>query len=736
MSAVAHNEWLKGQKTALYLNGYYSSTGEASPGIREANGRKNLYENAPVYVEPLVVPPQAPIVGNLNAAIANEIATNIVGAHELHQDRLDIYLTQDGTDTKTTLEQCRNFKHICLGELRFIHASAEERLVEESGAALAQWYNGHFGYDFGYVLERGLENIMKEIQKLGAHSSRPEFYTALGITVEGMQRYIYRHKLYADSLLEGEGTGQFSREYLQTVSGVCGNIAYHKPADFHEAVQLQWFLMMFSDYDSFARYDQYMLPFYENDTGVSKEEAKNIFKAMLQRANECSILNMTIGGLTPDGEDAVNDLTYLIMESVRELKLKCPNLCLRVSRFDTPRLWKEIGINLSTGQALPALYNDDVFIPMLGKAGIHQNDANNYTLAGCSQAVIPGKSNFNCDVGLYVPAKMLELALHNGLDPRTKKQTGPQTGDPVFFQTYDDLYRAYRDQMMYCVAKGASLNNQDVRARKGMLSCVRTILMPECMHKGIGILEGGSTYNGIQSEVIGLTNTANSLMAVKTLVYDEQKITMEQLLQALNADFNGFEDVHAMLLGAPKFGNNHREADSIRYEITRDIYAQLSSHAAELGGFHWPGEVIFSYHVSQGYYVGALPDGRHAYTPLADSAGPSQGTDTKGVTAMLLSAAGLPFDMPCTSINVNVKFAMNLWQEQKDKIITVFQSYFYMGGGQLQINVLDARALRDALEHPMEHKSLVVRVGGFSAYFVELPRDVQLEIISRTEIAA
>jgi formate C-acetyltransferase len=330
---------------------------------------------------------------------------------------------------------------------------------------------------------------------------------------------------------------------------------------------------------------------------------------------------------------------------------------------------------------------------------------------------------------------MLNLALHNGFDTRLQKQAGPQTGDAASFQTFDDLYRAYREQMVYCVEKGAALNNQDVRARKDFLSCVRTFLIPECIEKGIGVLQGGATYNGIQGEVVGLTNTANGLIAVKKLIYDEQKFSMKQLIQALDANFEGYEDIRSMLLHAPKFGNNHLEVDNLRYEITRDLYMELSSHKAELGGVHWGGEVIFSYHISQGYCVGALPDGRLAYTPLADSAGPSQGTDTSGLTAVLLSASKLPFNMLCTSINLNLKFSLNLWFEQKDKILTAFQSYFQIGGGQLQINVLDACALRDALDHPMEHKSLVVRVGGFSAYFVELPRDLQLEIISRTETA-
>ena len=723
------NETLKKQKTSFYLNGYYSVS-NCSAGLREATGRKKFYENAPLFLDgsPL-------IAGKMNKALDNEVATCVVNSNQLHYDRLEQFLQQvflDEETKRTTQKQFDELQKTCVYRLRSAMASGEEKLVEESGAALAQGYNGHFGYDYGFVLNRGLDEVKSYIQRCADIHGANEFYQALLITTEGMQTYIYRHKLYAESLLADENMRkEFGKDYLEKVASVCGNIAFNKPADFHEAVQLQWFLMMFTDYDSFARYDQYMLTFYQNEKNISG--AKDIFKGLLIRLNEGGILNMTIGGLTPDGKNAVNDLTLMILQATREMKFRCPNLCLRINKFTTDEIWKEAGESLATGQALPALYNDDAIIPMLLSQGISELDANNYTLAGCSQAVIPGKSNFNCDVGLYTPAKMLELALHNGFDTRIQKQVGPKTGEAISFNSYEEFYSAYRNQMVYCVEKGAALNNQDVRARRDFLSCVRTIMIPECIEKGIGILQGGATYNCIQGEVIGLTNTANALIAVKKLIFEEKKITMEQLLQALNANFAGFENIRTMLLSVPKFGNDITEVDDIRSEITRDFFTQLSSQKAELGGVHWGGEVIFNYHISMGVCTGALPDGRFAYTPLADSAGPTQGSDTEGLTAILHSVSKLPFNLPATSINLNLKFPKNLWHEQKSKILTAFQTYFAMGGGQLQVNVLDAKALRDALDNPAEHKNIVVRVGGFSAYFVELDRDLQEEIISRTE---
>jgi len=257
--------------------------------------------------------------------------------------------------------------------------------------------------------------------------------------------------------------------------------------------------------------------------------------------------------------------------------------------------------------------------------------------------------------------------------------------------------------------------------------------MPECIEKGLGILQGGATYNGIQGEVVGLTNASDGLTAIKHLVFDEKRIGLPLLVEALDADFNGYEAIRAMCLGAPKFGNNHCEADAMRREVSRDIYGALAARKAELGGVHWPGEVIFTYHYSQGLCVGALPDGRRRHAVLADSAGPSQGADINGLTAVLSSAAKLPFDMLATSINLNLRFAKNFWDAQKIKIIAAFKTYFQTGGGQLQVNVTDAQALKDAFINPTAHKNLVVRVGGFSAYFINLNRDLQTEIISRTE---
>ncbi|MCL2664792.1 MAG: hypothetical protein FWE82_04195, partial [Defluviitaleaceae bacterium] len=458
---------------------------------------------------------------------------------------------------------------------------------------------------------------------------------------------------------------------------------------------------------------------------------------MLRRVNDNGgILNMTIGGLTPDGQNAVNDLTYLILEATRELKMKVPNLCLRLTDKSSERLWNFAMDGVSSGQSLPALYNDDVYVPMVKRSGFSQEDANNYTLIGCSQTAVPYTSNLMCAVGLFTPAKMLDLALHNGFDTRQKKQVGIYSGDMTLFDNFEQVFDAYCNQMKYCVQKGVERANFDMRVRKKVLSSSRTLLMPECVERGMGIYEGGCSKYGAHSQIIGLTNTADALTAIKKIVFDEKFCNMAELITALDCNFDGFETLRVKLEAAPKFGNNIEEADNMRVRITRDIYKEITSYPAEMGGTFWAGEVIFIFHMGQGACVGALPDGRKAWAPLADSAGASQGRDTDGITSLFNSCSKLPYDKYYyTSINLNVKFRKILWDEQRQNVTAMFKTFFEMGGGQLQINVVDSEDLKNAMERPDEYRSLIVRVGGFSAYFVQLSKQQQEEIISRTEHA-
>ena len=726
--------------THYYLDGFFSPEAGEDLFLREGFGRKTLYENVAVFVEP-----SHRIVGQLARGLATEIVLNQINTHHRMTDRFERLMADGGVDEeikRAVRERYERMKTHALYENLHELADESERLVAASGAALAQWFNGHMVLNYAYALRRGLDGMLQDIAHHAAAraEARPPFYDALRLTVEGMQAHIRRHAELAEGLV---GRLRYDSQRLREVASVCRHIATRPPETFHQAVQLQWFLMTFGDYDSFGRYDQYMAPFYDADLAagrLTRDQAKLLLRDMLTRIDELpgAIINMTIGGLTGEGDCAVNEFTYVVLETVREAGYRHPNLCLRLTAKSDARLWREAMLSLSTGQALPALYNDDVFIPMLRRHGVAEAHANEYTLAGCSQAIIPARSNYACDVGLYTPAKMLDLALHNGFDTRLGKQVGPRTGAAGELDTFDALYAAYTAQVKHCVAKGVALNDQDMAARRSHLSCVRTLLTQSCLERGLGIFEGGAEYNGIQGEVIGLTNTANALLATKQLVYEKGVVTLPELVAALDRNFEGEgdEQLRRRCQAVPKFGNGHSDTDALRVRVTREFYSELASHRTALGGVHWPGEVIFIYHMSQAGHVGALPDGKLAGQPLADSAGAAQSTDTQGLTALLRSCAKLPTDTaPFTSINLNVRFDKTTWKTQhhRDHYEAAFKTYFALGGCQLQINVLNAHDLADAMANPDHHKTLVVRVGGFSAYFTQLGRDLQQEIVSRTE---
>ena len=720
----------------FYLDGFINALNEP-PAIREAMARHNLYTNAPVYINPGEL-----IVGNLDWALYNEPVINRISAHYVQQSVIDNIMDEpsiDSNEKKLLKHKLKIFAPYVLYNKISNVLSEEEQLVKECGIASSCHFNGHMILDYSYILEKGLKGVLQDLIKfLNAEltDEQKQFYDALKITISGMMEYIKRHGDLAEELISNNNPN-YDRDMLITIRDNCYTIAEETPQNFLQALQLLWFMMNFADYDSFGRFDQYMYPFYKKsaEEGMTDDEALVYLKHLWNKIEQCGyILNMTIGGILPNGNDGVNELTYLALKITRQLRFKSPNLCLRI-RSDSPyELWQEVYENLSTGQSLPALYNESLIIKIFENSGIKSEDARDFALAGCSQVFIPGKSSFACDMGEYNVLKCLELALHNGFDERLGKQVGPYTGTPDDLDTYEKFLDAYRKQIKYAIEMGVSINNKDYLVRNDDCSCVRSMFTRDCLAKGKGIFQGGARYYGVQNEVIGLTNTANSLMAIKKVVYEEKGLTLKELVDILDKNYEGNEDLRLMLLNRiPKFGNDIDEVDKIRADITEEFFKELNKHHAEPSGYHMPGEVIFTYHISHGKEAIASPDGRFAYEPLADSAGPSQGTDLNGPTAVINSMLKLPLELYKTCCCLNMKFSPSLWRSGKEKIISLFRSYFERGGYQLQINVVDKETLIEAKKNPEKFKSLVVRVGGYSAYFVTLPSELQDEIITRTE---
>jgi len=719
-----------------YLEGFVAALDEPFE-IREAKARLHFYRNVPITIQPGEF-----IVGQVDW---NEPLICFVSNTRIQTEVLDRIQRSElaEVEKRKITEWVEAVRPFCFAP--WPHLTEEERLVQESHLAPSTFFNGHIVPAYGYVLQRGLGGVMEDIQRYRDRrltDVERNFYDAMQITVEGLSAYITRYADLAGELLEQSASG-YDRSQLEHIQSACRKLAWQPAENFPEALQMTWFLMCFVDYDSFGRLDQYLLPYYEASRaqGLSEEEALLWMKYTWIKIEECgAILNMTIGGRRSDGNalaasaSAVNPLTYLAMQATREMGFRSPNLSLRLRAGDPDTLWQAAHQTLSTGQGLPALYNEDLIVAMLVELGYPENEAMDYSLAGCSQVILPGRSNFACDVGCYNLAKALELALHDGFDILLGVQVGPHTGALATIDSYTRLEQAYDRQMRFMTRVGVAINDKDMFLRQKEGACVRSLLTMDCLERGRGIFHGGARFYNIENEACGVTNAANALYALKTLVFEEGVISLERLMEVLDADWEGQEALRLRFKNKPaKFGNNHTEVDAIRARIASDWYHEIQQYPAVLGGFHWPGEVVFVYHEAHGSHTAASADGRRAREPLANSAGATSGTDISGPTALMHSMWKIPQEQCRTCCVLNLRFSKKVWTGAPQALQNLMQTYFSGGGYQMQVNLVSRDDLLAARQHPEQYADLIVRVGGFSDYYVRLPASLQDEILARTE---
>jgi pyruvate-formate lyase len=713
-----------------YLEGFVAALDDPFE-IREAKARLHFYRQVPISILPGEY-----IVGQVDW---NEPLICYVSNTRISSEVLDRIQNSDlvESEKRQIAEWVDAVRPFCFDPWH--HLTEEERLVQESHLAPSTFFNGHIVPAYGYVLQRGLGGVMEDIQRYRSRSLpdvERNFYDAMETTVQGLSAYIARYADLAETLLEGSAPG-YDRQQLEHIQTACRKLAWQPAQTFPEALQMSWFLMCFVDYDSFGRLDQYLLPYYHSSRaqGMSDEDALLWMKYTWIKIEECGqILNMTIGGRLPDGSSAINPLTYQTMQTTREMGFRSPNLSLRLRTRDPEALWQAAYETLSTGQGLPALYNDDLIVAMLMELGYPEFEAMDYSLAGCSQVILPGRSNFACDVGVYNLAKTLELALHDGFDPLLGKQVGPHTGTLETIDSYARLEQAYDRQMRFMTRLGVAINDKDMFLRQKEGACVRSLLTMDCLERGRGIFHGGARFYNIQNEACGITNAANALYALKTLVFEEGLLPLLRLVEILDADWEGQEALRLRFKNKPaKFGNNHPEVDAIRARIASDWYREIQQYPAVLGGFHWPGEVVFVYHEYHGAYTAASADGRRAREPLANSAGATSGTDISGPTALMNSMWKIPQDQCRTCCVLNLRFSKKVWQEAADALQDLMRTYFSRSGYQMQVNLVSRDELLAARQHPEQYADLIVRVGGFSDYYVRLPEGLQDEILARTE---
>lgn len=721
-----------------YLTGFTDAAVE-HPYLREAHGRASLYARGEA-----VLPDEGIVCGNLDLVLEHEVATNRISRHFVNRELYDAALVSSDfseAEKRDLRARMDRFRPFVLSERADAAYDEDERNAWESLLATSNHYNGHQVLDYALLMREGVSGIRLRIDAARASATDEEtavFLESLRVTWEGVSLYLRRHADEARRRLADAGLPPAERERMQRIARIHDRISGDAPRDFEEGVCLLWQFIGFSDYDSIGRFDQYLGDLYERSraAGMPREDAKETLRQMWRIADRNgAILNMTVGGRDATGVRRFTDLSLLVLEVTRELGFKGPNLCLRVDGDFPDALWQEVHRSLGAGQALPALYNEDLIVPMLLREGIAPEDAWDFCLAGCSQVVVPGRSSFACDIGCYSVPKALELALHEGFDRFTGKQVGLRTPPAAEMRTFDDVMAAYRTQVHHAIRVGTGVNDKDHSLRLDFASCIRSALTADCIARGRGLFRGGARYYAVQNEVVGLTNAANALLAIRRVVFEERRIGLPDLIAALDRDFEGDEPLRQVLLRkVPKFGNGIAEIDALRAGIAKEFFAELASHPGPLGGRHWPGEVIFHYTVQYGRTCLASADGRRAGTPFADSCGPSQGTDAEGVTGILQSMRALTLagpDYPNTCSCLNLKFDRRMWRSEMSKMTALLKTGM-RDVMQMQINVVSARELEEALIHPEAFRSLVVRVGGYSAYFTALEPAIQRDVIART----
>lgn len=665
----------------FYLNAFYENIDE-KPILREARAVYAYWANAE-----LLVYPEERIVGFFNA---DESA----GFH------------YGGTWVKGKSKAADAIRQRGYKYLNPEIFNENELAQIQAHASTSTWFAGHGVLDFEKVLEIGLVGYRMEL----AMYERNDFYIALETILDGITVLIKR----------------FANLANPESAAALDHIAINPPETFHQALQMVWILHLIDNNDSFGRFDYYLRKFFLLET--NRENAIDLltdFWCKIEAVEE--IQNMTIGG-------DYCELTRLCIVITKELGFKGPNLCLRVTPDMPDDIWVAALECMGSGIGLPALNNDTIHINTLVRTGIAPDVAANYCFAGCNQIMIPGQCNFANDIGMFNVGKLFELTLYGGVDPTSGKQVGALT--PTDFTCYEDFYDAFIKQLEYGCEIQVSLHNKDL-VERGRVDgfALRTLLTRGCIESGRGFYEGGANYNHVELEMIGITNAADCLYAIKKAVFDDDMMTYQELIRILRSDWINEKNWHDYFKSLPKFGNDHAEVDKIRADISDYLYSWFNAASGPFGGFYVPGEVIFTAHDHCGAVTGATPDGRKAGDVLADSVGASQGMSQSGPTALMNSVLKLPYaDYLLTSVALNMRFLPDMFNtpRAREGVRALLHSFLLQGGMQVQVNVCDIETLKKAQKNPELYQDLVVRVGGYSDYFVRLSKALQDEIITRT----
>ena len=642
-------------------------------------------------------------------------------------------LAEEFPEHKETIYRYINELNIFKSKATRLFCEATEAL-DRSGAEWGGGWGGHSNPDYGRIVNFGTEYIRSIIaENRDRYPDEEWFYRSCLYTLDAIDIIGER---YREQALENAGKCESEEDkafFLRMAKSF--ETVPRKPAyDFTSAMCSFMLVFALDGSDSPGRFDQYMYPAYMKTQ--NKAEVTDLIDRLWEYFHDHRSWNLCISGSDENWNDESNELTYEILEMVRKKGYNTPNLTCRVHRNTPDKLWNAVADTLATGTGLPALYNDDVVCAALEKIGIPPEDSHRYCMNGCNQIDIFGKSHMGLEDGEVLFVKCLEFALHNGVNAMSGERVSVETGDPRTFETYERFERAFTDQLEYVTYNSCSSANtfQHLRALFEPHP-LRSCLIAGCLEKGRDYRNGGPLYNHGQILAEGIADTGDSLYAVKKLVYDEKKYTMAELIDALNADFEGYEQLYHDFKNCEKFGNDIEAVDEITARLLNRFFTVLKRNRTYRGGVFTGGCSTFNRAAGYGLRTAALPNGKRKGEPLlADSIAATPGRDTNGPTAQIKSVLRYNHTDACSGFVFQNKFPKKMFNTKKGKasFIALAKAYFSGGGQQYTVTVVSPEELLDAKNNPENHRNLIVRVGGYSDYFVNLSEELQDNVIERT----
>jgi len=729
------------------------------------------------------------IVGNQSSKLrAAPIFPEYVTAWIINE--LDEFDKRPGDAFYINDEQKKEVKEICswwkgetLIEKGYSLMSPLNREIHDSGIIRAEGNltsgDAHIAVNFEKILDIGLGGYLHYVETLQRSlkekdtdfNKKQDFYEALKTGIKAFQTFIRRYEMLSAELSLKENDNTRKAE-LQRISEICRNISENPPNGFYEALQLTWFVQLVLQIESnghsvsLGRMDQYLYRFFKNDMIIGRinddfalELLENTWLKLLSvnkirswshtrySAGGPLYQNVTIGGQTTEGKDAVNELSFLILDSVGRMKLTQPNLSIRFHKNISNLFLNECVNVIEKGFGMPAFNNDEIVIPSLLELGIKKEDAYNYSAIGCIEIAVPGKWGYRCTGMSFLNFMRVFLAaMNNGFDTMSGKTFHKGNGNFEDFAGFEDLMAAWKHQVEFYTKATVEIDTAaDLALEELVPDILCSAFVDDCIARGKTIKEGGSVYDFISGLQVGIANLGNSLAAIKKLVFEEGTISKNILVENLKTNYEGKdgERIRQLLLNyAPKYGNDDDYVDMLLHDAYTCFIEELKKYHTSrygrgpIGCRYYAGTSSISSNVPSGSVVPATPDGRKAFTPLAEGSSPTSGTDTLGPTAVFKSVSKLPTNKILGGVLLNQKLSPSALstETQKQKLITIIRTFFdTLKGWHVQYNIVSRETLLAAKKNPENYRDLVVRVAGYSAFFTTLSPDTQDDIIARTE---